>query len=429
MTTEIHAPQRHDLTGGPTTPKHNLPPSITDLLAAPIIRDAQDITWYAGGAVNTYLVIQKLNGQLRLQAYECNGVIADEKIITLAEFDRRCPRRPNTPGPHLMSEDLSRNHFAIAQLASCHYDAWQRNDWTVCNAAIDLFAQHVPSVAHAFERAKTIPAVAALPKQDLRFATSNALCELKAIKALSFPPNSSKIMDPWFRAQQLVRIASLVQRVLPGARDCPPKLYALESESVKSFLLVATEKTTYCGRFNLWLDGKMRPLLIDYQINGQAIYLENEENRWELNDPYPATVSEWNDAAADMTSMKNINTAPFDSLMTGAIRALSPQENMDAIIAWSANAQPMAAWDNIDKYGAIFAMGRWALTTWKKENADHAKILSSFVPDIQPEGLPSQLDAWRELVAASAPQKKPIIDPVDIDFSWMLSGNDNPGKS
>lgn len=202
MTTEIHAPQRHDLTASLATYERNLPPSIADLLASPIIRDAQDITWYAGGAVNTYLVIQKVNGRIRLQAYECNGIIADEKIISLTEFNRRCQPHPNTPGPHLMSEDLSRNHFAIAQLASCHYDAWQRNDWTVCNAAIDLLAQHVPSVAHAFERAKTIPAVAALPKQDLRFATSNALYELKAIKALSFPPNSSKIMDRSLKCSQ-----------------------------------------------------------------------------------------------------------------------------------------------------------------------------------------------------------------------------------
>lgn len=420
MTTEIHAPQRHDLTGGPTTPKHNLPPSITDLLAAPIIRDAQDITWYAGGAVNTYLVIQKVNGKIRLQAYECNGVIADEKIITLAKFDRGCPHRPNPPA-HLMRKALSRNHFAIARLASTHCDAWKRTDWTVCNATIDLLAQHVPSVAHAFERAKTIPAIAAHPKQDLRYATSSVLYELNAIKALTFPPNSSRLLDPWFHAQKLVRIASRVEHFLPGARDRPLTLYALESKCVKSFLLVG-------GNFNVWLDRDMRPLLIDYRITGQAIYLKNEENKQGLDRPYPETLLEWNKAVAETTSMKNIK-APFDSLMTGTIRALSPQENMDAIIAWSANAQSMATWDNVDNYGAILSMGRWALATWTKENADHAQILSNFAPEIQPGGLPSQFDAWRELVAASTPQAKPIIDPMDIDFSWMLRCNDNPGKS
>ena len=391
---------------------------IADLLAAPIIRDAQTITWYAAGAKDTWLCISKTNDATFVQAFEARD--ADRSITTLphGEFRHSILRSPieNYPG---LTEDLSCNHYAISQLAMACLDAWERKDWSMHTVALDILSKHVPTVADAFERAKKVPELQSRFQQDADdfiYAIGAALHDIDAIRALTDDPKGSAALDPWFRAQQLVRIASLAHpenhsERIPGhvvqtenvfkpdpLAASQPVLYTLDSAGHKSFLLVSPIATDTMASFNMWLDAGMHPLLIDYKSRGSPQFLESPENAWEFPRPYPGTLAGWAHANA---SMDAINTAPFDTLKTGNMRALLPNETLDAILTWANNPKPMSTWSNTDDPGALLGLGQWALATWAVEAPRSAQLLQSLLPAIDPLGSPDQLDVWRQLVVAA----------------------------
>lgn len=390
---------------------------IADLLDAPIIRDAQDITWYAAGAENTWLCIKKTDGVADIEAfgYQLKSVGNHhewvEAPMPLEEF-RHCSLRPDPAADAQgLSEDLSKNHYAIGQLAIVCRDAWSRRDVAMHTATLALLEQHVPSVADLRNRAKTIES------SDLKYtpnsfqhAVSQSLHELDALEALSDDPNGLATLDPWFLAQQLVRVASKVHR--DSCIMGKPTLYTFESESEKSFLLVLSTSTYHCGTFNMWFDGNMHPLLVDYRSNGEVAWLDSPEHAWEWPRPYPGTLVGWNQA---MASMEQVNAAPFDSLKKGCMRQLSPQETSAAILRWASNAQPMAAWNNVNNPSALVFLGEWAIQKWNEANPSSGQLLSSLLPPIDSERPPGQFDAWRQLVAADARTVEEKNEAYSID--------------
>lgn len=183
-----------------------------------------------------------------------------------------------------------------------------------------------------------------------------------------------------------------------------PVLYTFESAGQKSFLLVSPVATDTMAGFNVWLDADMRPLLIDYKstINYKSSvaphFLESPGNTWEFSRPYPGTLAGWAHANANMDA---INTAPFDSLKTGSLRALLPNETLDAVLLWANNPNAMAAWNNVDDPSALLGLGQWALAIWAASAPRSAKLLQSLLPPIDLLGSPDQLDSWRQLIIAA----------------------------
>lgn len=386
---------------------------IAHLLAAPFIRDAQEITWYAAGAKDTWLRITKANGQVDIEAFERNKMALLGRALPLEEFRHRS-LIPD-PADAGMSEDLARNLYAIGQLAMANYDAWHRSDWKVHTATLTLLAQHVPSVADVCERAKTIDLIGAHPSQDFKYAIGQAMHELDAIEALSDDPRGLATLDPWFRAQQLVRVASKAHPDTMDARET--KLYAFESGGQKSFLMVSPVASEECPGFNMWLDSAMTPLLIDYHKNGAAVYLEKPGYRWEMERPLPATMAGWNDAVARMGA---INNAPFESLKTGTMHALTFEENISAIEAWANNPEGMAQWDTVDDPRAIVFLGQWALSTWVRNDPNSGQLLQGLLPEIDLAGSSGQLDPWRQLLVMA--RRQGINSPVDnIDLASVMA--------
>lgn len=385
---------------------------IADLLAAPFIRDAQEIVWYAAGAQHTWLTITKTNGQTDIQAFKRDKTAFGKSEFPLEEFSHRF-LRPDPADARGLTEDLSRNHYAVSQLAMVNYDAWDRNDWAVHNATLGLLAQHVPSVAAVCERAKTIDAIEGRPDQMFKFAIGQAMRELDAIEALSDDPKGLATLDPWFRAQQLIRVASKAQPDTVEARRVA--LYSFESEDEKSFLLVSPDAGDV-GGFNLWLDGDMRPLFVDYLDTGTTAWLEKPGTTWELHRPYPGTLSGWNNA---MMSMGLVNDSPFESLAQGAMQTLSPQETLDAILAWARNPEPMAVWDGVDDPSALARFGAWAMQTWTWANPQSGQLLTSLLPHIEAGAAPSEFDAWRQLLAMEQ-KKNPDADVGNVNLDMLL---------
>lgn len=390
---------------------------IADLLAAPIIRDAQTITWYAAGTRDTWLCITKTNDATSVQAFEARDAGQPSTAMPHGEFRHRMLRPPiaNYTG---LTEDLSCNHYAISQLAMACLDAWDRKDWSMHAVALELLSKHVPTVADAFERAKKVPELQSRLHNDADefiYAIGAALYKIDAILALTDDPKGSAALDPWFRVQQLVRIAGLAhpenhERITRHGVQAEnvfkpdtlaasqPVLYTFESDETQSFLLVSPVATETMESFNMWLDAGMYPLLIDYKRSGYPQFLESPENAWEFPRPYPGTLAGWAHANA---SMNSINTAPFDTLTTGNLRALSPNETLDAILLWANNPKPMSTWNNADDPSALLGLGQWALAIWAVEAPRSAQLLQSLLPAIDPLGSPGQLDVWRELVVAA----------------------------
>lgn len=381
---------------------------IADLLAAPILRDARNITWYAAGANNTWLRITKTDGHADILAFKRNSMMHEESELPLEEFAHRF-LRPDPADARGLTEDLSRNHYAICQLAMANCDAWDRKDWPMHAATLALLAEHVPSVADVCERAKTIFEGHALSDKGLQYAIGSALHELDAIEALSDDPKGSATLDPWFRTQQLVRVASKAHPEAEGAQRVG--LYAFESEEEKSFLLVWREATGVSGGFNMWLNAEMCPLLVDYTKNNEAVHLESPGTVWEYHRPYPGTLTGWSHA---MASMAAINDSPFASLKHGAMRALSPQEELAAIAVWAANTTPMADWDDVNNPDALSSLGKWALSTWTRANPKSAQLLQSLLPEIDSAGSPGQLDAWRQLLKVACNPESLTAEKIDL---------------
>ena len=383
---------------------------IADLLAAPIIRDAQNIVWYAAGAKNTWLCITKTSGAADIQVFSRNKMAFEAQAMYLDEF-RHHSLRPDPADARGLTEDLSRNHYAIGQLAIACGDAWSRSDWQMHNDTMALLEQYVPSVADVCKRAKIIDNFPLRAHQRYKYAIGETLHELDAIEALSDDPKGLATLDPWFRAQQLVRLLSkahpCLHQVHPDAQPAQPDsqlahqttLYALESETEKSFLLVhpVAEK---CGEFNLWLTASMQPLLTDYLLNGATNWIESPGYAWEWHRPYPGSLAGWSNA---MAGMEQINAAPFDSLKKGAMRALSPEETLAAIEAWAANTESMAAWNNVDDPSALVFLGDWAIKTWTAANPASGQLLNGLLPSIDSAVSPGQFDAWRQLMVLAQP--------------------------
>ena len=100
--------------------------------------------------------------------------------------------------------------------------------------------------------------------------------------------------------------------------------------------------------------------------------------------------------------MAQVNAAPFDSLKKGTMRESSPQETLAAILRWANNAQPMAAWNNVNNPSALVFLGEWTIQKWNEANPSSGQLLSSLLLPIDSEGPPGQFDAWRQLVATDA---------------------------
>lgn len=397
---------------------------IADLLAAPIIRDAQTITWYAAGAKDTWLCITKKSGATYFQTFEARDAYRSSTAMPHGEFRHNMLRSPiaNYSG---LTEDLSCNHYAINQLAIACLDAWDRKDLPMHAVTLEILSRHVPTVAAAFERAKTIPELQSRLQQDASdfcYAIGETLHAIDAILALADDPRISSALDPWFRVQQLVRVASLIhpanysEQVSDTLAASQPVLYTLESDETKSFLLVSPLATETMPSFNMWLDAGMRPLLIDYKSSihfrnsGGPQFLESPGNAWEFPRPYPGTLEGWAHANANMNA---INTAPFDSLKTGSMRALLPNETLDAVLTWAKNPNPMSAWSNTDDPEALLGFGQWTLAIWAASAPRSAQLLQSLLPAIDPLGSPGQLDVWRQLVVAVANPAETAVLPRD----------------
>lgn len=397
---------------------------IADLLDAPIIRDAQDITWYAAGPENMWLCITKTNGVADIEAfrYQLKSVGNHDEWVDasfpLEEF-RHCYLRPDPAADAQgLSEDLSKNHYAISQLAIVCRDAWSRSDAAMHTATLALLEQYVPSVADLRNRAKTIESGGLkYTPHNVQYAVSQSLHELDALEALS-DANGLATLDPWFRAQQLVRVAS---KVHPDSRTMgKPTLYTFESEQEASFLLVLSTSTYHCGKFNMWLDGNMHPLLVDYCSNGDVAWLDSPEHAWEWPRPYPGTLVGWSNA---MASMEQVNAAPFDSLKKGTMRESSPQETLAAIFRWANNAQSMAAWNNVNNPSALVFLGEWTIQKWNEANPSSGQLLSSLLPPIDSEGPPGQFDAWRQLVATDARAVEEKKEMYSIDHLTSMESH------
>lgn len=171
---------------------------IADLLAAPIIRDAPTITWYAAGAKDTWLCITKKSDATFVQAFEARDTDHSSTTLPHGEFRHNMLRPPiaNYPG---LTEDLSCNHYAISQLAMACLDAWSRKDWAMHAVTLGILSKHVPTVADVFYRAKNIPELKSRLQQDagdFSYAIGETLHGIDAILALADDPRGSSALDP-----------------------------------------------------------------------------------------------------------------------------------------------------------------------------------------------------------------------------------------
>lgn len=375
-----------------SVPDHNC---INDLLAAPIIRDAQNITWYAAGEINTWLCITKINGVASIQAFERGRATDEHQAMPMDEFRHRYLRADTEPMSGL-TEELSCNHYAIGQLAMACQDAWKRQDFSFHKKTLALLAKHVPSISEMCERGKTISRLKKHTHNNATYAIGEALNELETLESLTDDPAFNATLDPWLRVQQLLRVTEMAHPDTPVRKQ--PTLYTLESNNEKSFLLIAPWTLNVGSGFSIWLDEGMRPLLVDYVDTNVTSWMESPGYAWELERPYPGTIHGWNRA---MDNMHTVNSAPFGSLKTGTMRELSQPETLNAISSWANNPQPMAAWNDVDESGALVSFGAWAFETWTNTNVAEGQMLNSLLPPIDTKGAPGQFDAWRQLIAAN----------------------------
>lgn len=375
--------------------------AISDLLDAPILRDAPTITWYAAGFKNTWLRITKTDGAVQLHTFEHGflGLVPHE--LPWKGFSQRTCRPAEAEFPGL-TPDLSKNLYAIAQLAYVAYDAWHDNKWALHREILTILSEHVPTLAQAYARAALTEGIQERPERQAQYAVHNALHEIDAIEALTDDPRGQAMLDPWFRAQQMLRVASKGHGEGLDARKTT--LYMFEGPK-PSYMLVLADATQDCSAFNLWLDEHMTPLLIDYQHNAEACYLESTGIAWEHTRPLPTTVQGWKEG---LEAMGTMGDGIFQSLLSGRCRPASPSETLAAIETWASNRVPLRAWDNTNNPQGIVHLGQWAMKTWMATHPEIGQVIQGLMPAIDPEGKPAQFDAWREFLVLSTMQKKTL---------------------
>ena len=373
--------------------------SISDLLEAPILRDAPTITWYAAGFKNTWLRITKTDGAVQLHTFEHGflGLVPHE--LPWKGFSQRT-RRPDEAEVPGLTPDLSKNLYAIAQMAYVAYDAWHDNKWALHREILTILSEHVPTLAQAYARADLTDGIQERPERQTQYAVHNALHEIDAIEALTDEPRGQAMLDPWFRAQQMLRVASKGHGEGLDARKTT--LYMFEGPK-PSYMLVLADATQYCSAFNLWLDEHMAPLLIDSQQNAEVYYFERTGIAWEHTRPLPTTVQGWKES---LEAMDTMGDGIFQSLLSGRCRATSPSETLEAIEKWAHGTTCMKEWDNAYNASVIIHFGQWALDTWMLANPTTSHAMQSLLPAIDPRGPASQLDAWRQLLVLSNTQTK-----------------------
>ncbi len=386
--------------------------AISNMLAAPILRDAPRITWYAAGAKNTWLRITKTDGAVQLHTFAHASLGLEPREMYKGDFRPRLFRPEDER--FVPDDDLANNLYAISQMALVAYDAWHDNKWALHDEVLTLLSEHVPTLAQAFVRAKRTEGIRNTTERASRCAAHNALHEINAIEALSDEPRGQAMLDPWFRAQQMLRVAA--QGLLEGGGARETTLYKFEGEK-PSYMLVVPQETECSNAFNMWLDENMNPLLVDYEHNAEACYLDNAGIAWEHPRPNPTTVQGWQQGFDSMNA-----TGIFDSLLSGQCRTTSPTETLAAIEQWIHNGVPMQPWNNVNNDEAIVHLGHWALHTWMAANPEMGPMLHSLLPALDPGGAASQLDAWRQFIVLAKNQKEaPSLGVESQEFGALVS--------
>lgn len=369
--------------------------TVSDLLAAPILRDAPTITWYAAGHQNTWLRITKTNGAVELHTFSHDLVQSVPKPLYRGDFHPRM-RLPHSER-FAPEADLEKNLYAIALMAYAAYDAWCLNRWPLHDEMLTTLSRYVPTLAQAFARADATDGIQ-IQGPNFRGLAYLALHAIDAIEALADEPRGQAMLDPWFRAQQMLRVASEGRKEGGGARTTT--LYIFEGEK-PSYMLVVPQPSECSSAFNMWLDEDMTPLLVDYKHNGEACYLENTGIAWDHPRPLPTTLQGWQEGFKAMDSVDI-----FQSLVSGRCRMASPSETLEAIEKWIHNTTPMQHWDRSNNDEAIVHLGQWALQIWMKHHSQMGPLMQSLLPTLDPDGPASQLDAWRQFVVLANNEKK-----------------------
>ena len=207
--------------------------SISDLLEAPILRDAPTITWYAAGFKNTWLRITKTDGAVQLHTFEHSflGLVPHE--LPWKGFSQRT-RRPDEAEVPGLTPDLSKNLYAIAQMAYVAYDAWHDNKWALHREILTILSEHVPALAQAYARAALTDGIQERPERQTQYAVHNALHEIDAIEALTDEPRGQTMgrarsicgsMSTWrpfsSTLSKTPRSTTSKERALPGSTLAP----------------------------------------------------------------------------------------------------------------------------------------------------------------------------------------------------------------
>lgn len=228
----------------------------------------------------------------------------------------------------------------------------------------------------------------------------NALHEIDAIEALTDEPRGQAMLDPWFRAQQMLRVASKGHGEGLDARKTT--LYMFEGPK-PSYMLVLTGANHGSSMFNLWLDEHMAPS--SHRLSAKRrglLHWKRTGIAWEHTRPLPTTVQGWKES---LEAMDTMGDGIFQSLLSGRCRATSPSETLEAIEKWAHGTTCMKEMGQrlqCQCYHPFRAMGIGHMDVGQSDDF----AMQSLLPAIDPRSSASQLDAWRQLLVLSNTQTK-----------------------
>lgn len=377
------------------------------ILAAPILRDAQNITWFAAGYHNTWLRITKMDGTFDIKAYERfrDGSVEE---LGLNKFRHRGELPRNHPN-YQPTRDLTNNYFALGQLAMVCHDALRTQDWTLYETTLRLLGEHVPYMSDMLTRFQGLPTPQVPQGLPPSSVLGEVLNDLETLPDLQGDPLGHADVDPWYSVQQCIRVIEKTHthKDQPNPLD-EPTLVVLEGATQKSYLFM--DPTFGSSGYSVWFDAKMKPLVLDYPLTNEVGFLESESTVWERPRPKPTTVETLAHAYANVAS---VNNAPLDSLIHGSVRPASPQETMDALVQWANHPEPMALWDEANNPSALMNFGHWVLETWRTMDAPTMNVMDAMLSPVQTAGPMKQWDAWRQLLTLSqkpAPTQELAVD-------------------
>lgn len=384
----------------PTPPMSN---ELEKILAAPILRDAQNITWFAAGYHNTWLRITKTDGATDIKAYErFRGGSVEE--LAMEKFRHRGDLPKHHPA-YEPTRDLTNNYFAIGQLGMVCHDALRTQDWTLYETTLRLLATHVPYMGDMLTRFETLPTPQVPHDLPPLAVLADVFTDLETLPDLQDDPRGQADVDPWYAVQQCMRVIekTYTHTHHPEPLDAPT-LVVLEGTTQKSYLFM--DPTFGSAGYSIWFDDKMKPLMLDYPLNNEVGFLESETTVWERPRPKPTTVEALAQAHANVAS---VNDAPLDSLRHGTVRVASPQETMNALAQWASHPERMARWDSANNPSALMNFGQWVLDTWRAMDAPTMHVMDAMLSPVRMEGSMEQWDAWRQLLTLS---QRPIVEQI-----------------